>query len=172
MGAVCFPGCSGFKSPLPRLFLTLRARLPLPSAAKREKKERREEKGNLEDYLALLLLVVSSRDRHLAASSLLYHCSLPASTATVLPPQTYKMGSWVLSVVTEGKLLEFVEKGLLLPKEVARWRATAGERFSWPRAGEAVSFLDYHKHGYGLPAFDFIHGFLHELQHLSPNVLL
>ena len=39
------------------------------------------------------------------------------------------MSSWRPSNVDETVLVAFVEKGLLLPKEVAHWRAPVGEAF-------------------------------------------
>jgi hypothetical protein len=42
------------------------------------------------------------------------------------------MGEWVPSVVTEARLLWFVEKVILPPKEVTRWRAAAGDVFPFP----------------------------------------
>ena len=51
----------------------------------------------------------------------------------------------------ESVLAAFAKKGLLLPKEVAHWRALMGEAFSRPRASEVVSFLAFHEHGLGYP---------------------
>jgi len=69
-----------------------------------------------------------------------------------------------------------VEKGLLPSKEVARWRATIGDSLLFPQLGEAVSFIDFHEHGFMILALDFFRGFLHEysveLQHLPPNMVL
>ena len=53
--------------------------------------------------------------------------------------------------MSESVLATFVEKGVPLPKEVAYWRAPAGEDFPYPRAGEVVSFLAFHEHGLGYP---------------------
>jgi hypothetical protein len=76
------------------------------------------------------------------------------------------MGEWVPSEVMEARLLRLVEKGLLPPKEVARWRAAAGDVFPF----------DFHERGFMIPASDFFRGFLHEygvqLQHLPPNAVL
>jgi len=72
------------------------------------------------------------------------------------------MGEWVPSSVTKVKLQRLVAKGLLPPKEAARWRAPAGEVVPLPQHGEAVSFTDFHKHGFGVLASDFLRGFLWE----------
>jgi hypothetical protein len=48
--------------------------------------------------------------------------------------------------------------------------------FPDPWSGEALSFIDFHESGFGIPASDFPRGFLHEygvqLQHIPPNGLL
>jgi len=62
------------------------------------------------------------------------------------------MSSWRTSNVDESMLAAFVEKGLLPPKEVAHWRAPAGEAFPQPRASEVVSFLAFHERRLGYPA--------------------
>ena len=62
------------------------------------------------------------------------------------------MSNWRPSNVDEAVLAAFAEKGLLPPKEVAHWRAPAGEGFPRPWAGEVVSFLAFHKRGLGYPA--------------------
>jgi hypothetical protein len=53
-----------------------------------------------------------------------------------------------------------VEKGLLPPKEVARWRATVGNVLPYPQPGEAVSFIDFHEHRFAIPTLDFFRGFI------------
>ena len=66
-------------------------------------------------------------------------------------------------------------KGLLPPKEVTGWRVVAREVVPHPQPGEAVSFTNFHKHGFMVPVFDFLYVFLHEygvqLQHLPPNAV-
>ena len=63
----------------------------------------------------------------------------------------------------EEVLATFAEKGLLLPKEVAHWRAPMpGEVVPCPRADEVVSFLTFHEHGLGYPAHWFLRGLLNE----------
>ena len=56
----------------------------------------------------------------------------------------------------EAKLQRLVAKGLLPPKEVTRWRATAGEVLLNPWLGEMVSFTDLHECRFGIPASDFL----------------
>ena len=63
----------------------------------------------------------------------------------------------------EEVLASFAEKGLLLSKEVAHWRAPApGEIVLQPRADEVVSFLAFHGRGLGYPAHWFLRGLLNE----------
>jgi len=62
------------------------------------------------------------------------------------------MGEWVPSTVTEAKLQQLMEKGLLPPKEVARWRAATGDAFPLPRLDKVVSFTDFHERGFMIPA--------------------
>ena len=74
-------------------------------------------------------------------------------------------------------LASFVEKGLLLPMEVAHWRApTPGEAVLRPRADEVVSFLAFHEHELEYPVHWFLRGLLNEwgleLQHLNPTRVL
>ena len=68
-----------------------------------------------------------------------------------------------------------VTKGLLPLKEAVGWRATAGEMFPLPRLSEAVSFTDFHEHGFMILASDFHCSFLQDygvqLQHLPPNAV-
>ena len=60
----------------------------------------------------------------------------------------------------EAKLQRLVVKGLLTPKEVAGWRAPASEAVPHSTPGEAMSFTDFHKHGFVVLASDFLHGFV------------
>ena len=48
-----------------------------------------------------------------------------------------------------------MEKGLLPPKEVAGWRATAGDAFLLPWLDEVVMFIDFHEHRFVILALDF-----------------
>jgi len=60
-------------------------------------------------------------------------------------------------------LAAFVEKGLLLSKEVAHWRAPVpGEAVPQPQANEVVSFLAFHKRGLRYPTHWFLCGLLNE----------
>ena len=73
------------------------------------------------------------------------------------------MSNWRPSNVDEVVLAEFAVKGLLLSKEVARWRAPAlGEVVLQPRANDVVSFLAFHERGLGYPAHWFLCGLLNE----------
>jgi hypothetical protein len=60
-------------------------------------------------------------------------------------------------------------------KDVAGWRAAAGDAFSLPWLDKVVSFTDFHEHGFAILASDFLHSFLREygvqLQHLPPNAV-
>ena len=64
--------------------------------------------------------------------------------------------------MSQSVLAAFTEKGVLLSKEVAHWRAPAGEDFPCPQAGEVVSFLIFHEHGLGYPKHWFLRGLLNE----------
>ncbi|RLM64323.1 orf3 [Panicum miliaceum] len=78
------------------------------------------------------------------------------------------MSSWRPSTMTEDRLQDFAEKGLLPPK-------TEHEE-PQPEADEIVSFLAFHERALGYPAHPFLRGLLNkwevELQHLNPNGLL
>ena len=78
--------------------------------------------------------------------------------------------------MSESMLAAFAERGVMLPKEVAHWRAPAGEAFPQPRAGEVVSFLAFHERRPGYPVHWFLRGLLNEwgleLQHLNPTRVL
>jgi hypothetical protein len=66
-----------------------------------------------------------------------------------------------------------VDRDLLRPKSQVGWRPAAGEAFSTEGTSETVIFLAHIKHGFGVPAGDFLRGLLHfylfELVHLAPN---
>ena len=72
------------------------------------------------------------------------------------------MGEWVPSEVTETRLQRWVEKGLLLLKEVTGWRATARDVLPFPQLDEVVSFTNFHERGFTVLALDFFRGFLRE----------
>ena len=78
--------------------------------------------------------------------------------------------------MSESVLAAFAGKGVLPPKEVAHWRAPAGEDFPCPRAGEVVSFLAFHECRLGYPSHWFLRELLNEwgleLQHLNSTGVL
>jgi hypothetical protein len=86
------------------------------------------------------------------------------------------MGEWIPSSVTEVKLHSLVAKGLRPPKEVAGWRAPDDEAAPYPQPGEVVSFTDFDKCWFVIPASNFLRGFFYEhgvqLHHLPPNAVL
>ena len=55
-----------------------------------------------------------------------------------------------------------MDKGLLPPKEVAGWRAATGDIFLFLQPSEAVSFTDFHEHGFMILASDFHCSFLQD----------
>jgi hypothetical protein len=79
----------------------------------------------------------------------------------------HKMSEWVPLTVMEVRLLWLVDEGLLRSKEVAGWRAIAGEAIldPWPR--ETVSFTDFHGCRFGILASDFLLGFPATAQRLA-----
>jgi hypothetical protein len=70
------------------------------------------------------------------------------------------MNEWVPSTVSEVWLLWLVKDGLLPLKDVAGWRAAAGEVLPNPQPREMVSFTDFHERGFRILASDFLRGFL------------
>jgi hypothetical protein len=56
----------------------------------------------------------------------------------------------------EVRLLWLVEDGLLPPKGVTRWRAATSEVLPNLQFEEVVSFTNFHEHGFGIPASDFL----------------
>ena len=62
----------------------------------------------------------------------------------------------------EANLQHLVAKGLLLPKEVVGWRGLIDEVVPQLQTRRVVSFTDFHKRGFGIPASDFLYGFLRE----------
>jgi hypothetical protein len=63
-------------------------------------------------------------------------------------------------MMTEVRLLQLIEDGLLLPKGLAGWRAATGEVLPNPRPREAMSFTNFHECSFGILASDFLRGFL------------
>jgi hypothetical protein len=80
---------------------------------------------------------------------------------------------WEPSTVTEEQIQALANRKLLRPKTQVGWRPTAGEEFPTEGTGETVVFLAHIKHGFGVPAGDFLRGLLYfyriELVHLVPN---
>jgi len=73
------------------------------------------------------------------------------------------MLNWRPSSMDEEVLAAFAEKGLLLSKEVAHWRApTPGEVVLHPRADEVISFLAFHERGLAYPTHWFLRRLLNE----------
>ena len=67
---------------------------------------------------------------------------------------------WKKSRCTPNSLNDLVRMGLLHNQELGGWRASEGERYPEPRAGEIVVFEDFFKRGFGLPGHPFLHGLL------------
>ncbi|RLN19608.1 putative retrotransposon protein [Panicum miliaceum] len=81
------------------------------------------------------------------------------------------------STVTEDRLQDFTENGLLPQKAVVHWRAPLAEHEEpQPEADQIVSFLAFHERGLGYPGHLFLRGVLNkwevEPQHLNPNGVL
>ncbi|RLM65619.1 hypothetical protein C2845_PM16G07610 [Panicum miliaceum] len=61
-----------------------------------------------------------------------------------------------MSTVEDTQLEDFVAKGRQ-PRAVAHWRAFSTEhKEPQPEAGEIVSFLTFHEHGFGYSAHPFL----------------
>jgi hypothetical protein len=93
-----------------------------------------------------------------------------AAEATSIPdPQA----AWVRSTMTEAKVQELVNRGLLCPKEEVEWRAAVGEQFPSEDVKEQVDFASFFERGFNLPVGDFFRDLLYyyqlELAHLVPN---
>jgi hypothetical protein len=80
---------------------------------------------------------------------------------------------WETSTVTEEQIQSLVDRGLLRPKSLVRWRPAAGEVFPTEGTGDTVVFIAHIEHGFGVPAGDFLRELLYfyqiELVHLAPN---
>jgi hypothetical protein len=80
---------------------------------------------------------------------------------------------WELSTVAEEQIQALADRGLLRPKTEVFWRTAAGEEFRTEGTGEIVVFLAQLKHGFSVPAGDFLCGLLFfyriELVHLMPS---
>jgi hypothetical protein len=86
---------------------------------------------------------------------------------------------WAASSVTERRLEELVEDGLLRPRTTRsqpEWIAPPpAHREPAPPEGYMVSFICFHERGFGVPASVFMRVLLHyyrvELHHLAPNAV-
>jgi hypothetical protein len=94
---------------------------------------------------------------------------MAAETASIPDLQT----SWVRSMMTEAKIQDLVDHGLLRPKAEVEWRAAAGEQFPSEDVKKQVIFTSFFERGFALPMGDFFRGLLYyynlELVHLVPN---
>ena len=83
---------------------------------------------------------------------------------------------WKSSKCSDSHLLNLVEKHLLQPRSVIRWRGSAGESFPHEEGNESVVFLPHVLRGLGFPVFDFFRGLLFhwgvQVHHLTPNSIL
>lgn len=86
-----------------------------------------------------------------------------------LDPSTY----WIKSVMMEEKIQILIYRGLLGPKALLDWKATAGQDFPSEDRIEAVIFAEFFERGLGIPTGDFFCQLLNyykiELSHLNPN---
>jgi hypothetical protein len=93
--------------------------------------------------------------------------------------QLLPVDDWAASSVTERRLEELVDDGLLRTK-------TSRSRSEWiapppdhqepaPPEGYVVSFIYFHERGFGVPVTAFMRALLHyyrvELHHLAPNTV-
>jgi hypothetical protein len=86
---------------------------------------------------------------------------------------------WAASSATERRLEELVEDGLLRPRMSRSWpewiASSPNHREPAPPEGYVVSFICFHKQGFGVPATTFMRALLHyyrvELHHLAPNAI-
>jgi hypothetical protein len=69
--------------------------------------------------------------------------------------------AWVWSTMTEAKIQDLVDCGLLRPKAEVEWRATAGEQFPSEDFNERVIFASFFEHGFKLLVGDFFRGLLY-----------
>jgi hypothetical protein len=84
--------------------------------------------------------------------------------------------AWVRSTMTEAKIQELVDRGLLRPKTEVEWCAATGKEFPSEDVKEQVVFGSFFERGFNLPAGDFFRGLLYyyrlELVHLVPNSII
>ena len=83
---------------------------------------------------------------------------------------------WKSSKCSDSNLLNLLEKHLLQPRSVIRWRGSAGESFPHEEGNELVVFLPYVLPGLGFPVSNFFRGLLFhwgvQVHHLTPNSIL
>ena len=101
------------------------------------------------------------------------------ATAGLSRPPTKKNTSkanWGPSLVTEKKLKELVEEGLLPSQEEIKWRVPGDESRPAPKKGEVIVFADHVTRGFRPPGSRFLRSVLHTYklhpQNLSANSLL
>ena len=96
-----------------------------------------------------------------------------------MPVRLIAADEWRPSMVTEHRLRDLVCEGLLRPVTSStrpEWIAPPVEHQETnPPKGYVVSFIKFHRHGFGSPPRHFMRAFLHhygvKLQHLSPNAI-
>jgi hypothetical protein len=74
--------------------------------------------------------------------------------ASILDPQVV----WVRSMMTEAKIQDLVNCGLLRPKVEVEWRAAAGEQFLTEDVKEQVVFASFFEGIFNHPVGDFFRG--------------
>jgi hypothetical protein len=131
---------------------------------------------NFHPQLVLALSLRAVLLRHMRVKSLCHIRSttnpnheMAAETACTPNPQA----AWVRSTMTEARIQELVDRGLLRPKKEVEWRAASGEDFPREDVKEQVVFAYFFERGFNLPARDLCRGLLYyyrmELIHLIPN---
>jgi hypothetical protein len=70
---------------------------------------------------------------------------------------------WKSSKCSDSHLLNLLEKHLLQPRSVIRWRGSARESFPHEEGNESVVFLPHVLWGLGFPISDFFRGLLFPL---------
>jgi hypothetical protein len=99
-------------------------------------------------------------------------CLVMADRVTIVPPRD----PWPFSTVTVDDLEALVADGLLRPlsgDSQPEWMAPSSGAAPSSSPGYVVSFVSFHKRGFGVPASRFMRAILHvygmELHNLSPN---
>jgi len=96
-----------------------------------------------------------------------------------MPVRLIAADDWLLSSMTERRLLELERERLLCPRTLSsrpEWIAPAADhREPRPPKGYVVSSAKFHHHGLGCPPSRFMRALCHhygvELQHFSPNAI-